>query len=62
MVNRKLGAVTPENKPDRLPCPVPARPLRNQAADWPEYFISSASLSAGLVARELALFVRNYID
>lgn len=53
-----LPFARPENKPDS---PNTSQ-ARNQAIDWLGCFISSASFSASFVAKELGLFVRDYIN
>jgi hypothetical protein len=51
----------PSQKTNQTP-KTPARPIRNQAIDWLECFISSVSLFASFGAKELALFLRQYIN
>lgn len=64
MVSRKLGAtvVIPIHWTINLVLKMPAMPVRNQAVDWLEYSISSASLFTEWVAKELFVFVRDYIN
>lgn len=62
MDSRKLGATVVIPIHWTMVLKMPAMPVRNQAVDWLEYSISSASLFAEWVARELFVFVRDYIN